>query len=105
MSHGLYRTAFLAEWPNIRRMGFRKFAIAYGLRGFALPASLAVWVITWVVVPVLLVPATPPDASFLSTRRFWLATLSSLILWPIGGWILAKWEWTRNERRFGKAQR
>jgi len=86
-------------------MGFRKFAVAYGLRGFALPAGVAVWAITWVVVPVLFVPASPPDVSFLGTRRFWLATLASLVLWPAGGWILARWEWAGNERRFREGHR
>ncbi|CAA9344080.1 MAG: hypothetical protein AVDCRST_MAG68-3202 [uncultured Gemmatimonadetes bacterium] len=104
MMHDLHRAAFLAQWPHIRTMGFHKFAIAYGLRGFALPLGLGVWAITWVVVPVLLVPESPPDLSFLSTRSFWLATLSSLVLWPTAGWLLAKWEWTRNERRFGMTQ-
>lgn len=104
MMSELHRSALRAEWPKIRERGFHKFAVAYGLRGFALPAGLGVWAITWVVVPVLFVPASPPDVSFLSTRRFWLATLASLVLWPIGGWMLAKWEWTRNERRFRNTQ-
>jgi hypothetical protein len=81
-------------------MGFRKFAVEYGLRRFALPAGLAIWAITFVVVPVLFVPASPPDLSYLSTRRFWLATLSSIVLFPIGGWLFAKTQWMRYERRF-----
>ncbi len=91
---------FRAEWPAIRKMGFRKFALEYGWRRFALPVGLAVWAITWVVVPVLYVPTSPPDLSYFGTRRFLLATLSSLVLWPIGGWLFAKMQWTRYERRF-----
>jgi len=91
---------FRTEWPTIRKMGFRKFAVEYGWRRFALPVGLATWVITWVVVPVLYVPDSPPDLSFLGTRRFCLATLSSLVLWPIGGWLFAKTQWVRYERRF-----
>jgi hypothetical protein len=91
---------FRAEWPTIRKMGFRTFAVEYGLRRFALPVGLATWVITWVVVPILYVPASPPDLSYLGSRRFWLATLSSLVLWPIGGWLFAKTQWVRYERRF-----
>ena len=91
---------FRAEWPTIRKMGFRKFAVEYGWRRFALPVGLATWVICWVVVPVLYVPASPPDLSYFGTRRFLLATLSSLVLWPIGGWLFAKTQWVRYERRF-----
>jgi hypothetical protein len=91
---------FRAEWPTIRKMGFRKFAVEYGWRRFALPVGLATWAICWVVVPVLYVPASPPDLLFLGTRRFWLATLSSLVLWPIGGWLFAKTQWVRYERRY-----
>jgi len=91
---------FRAEWPAIRTMGFRRFAIEYGLRRFALPVGLAVWAITWVVVPVLFVPPSPPDLSYLGTRRFLLATLSSLVLFPIGGWLFARIQWVRYERRF-----
>jgi hypothetical protein len=91
---------FRAEWPSIRKLGFRKFAIEYGLRRFALPTGLMVWTITWVVVPVLFVPASPPDLSYLGTRRFWLGTISSLVLFPIAGWLFAKTEWMRYERRF-----
>ena len=91
---------FRAEWPTIRKMGFRKFAVEYGLRRFALPVGLATWAICWVVVPVLYVPESAPDLSHFGTRRFWLATLSSLVLWPIGGWLFAKTEWVRYERRF-----
>jgi len=91
---------FRAEWPAIRKMGFRKFAVEYGLRRFALPAGLATWAITWVVVPVLFVPPAPPDLTYLGTRRFLLATLSSLVLFPIGGWLFAKTQWVKYERRF-----
>jgi len=103
VTSALSRYAFRAEWPAIREMGFHKFAVAFGLRRFALPVGLAVWAITWVVVPVLLVPATPPDLSYLGSRPFWLASLASLVLWPLGGWLLARWEWRRNERRFASS--
>jgi hypothetical protein len=90
---------FRAEWPAIRKMGFRSFAVEYGLRRFALPVGLATWLISWVVVPVLYVPASP-DLSHFGTRRFWLATLSSLVLFPIAGWLFANTEWVKYERRF-----
>lgn len=100
MSSTLTRDAARAAWPTVRKGGFRNFFIRFGLRGFALPVGFAVWAITWVVVPVLFVPESPPDLSYLVSRRFWLASLASVILWPVGGWLLAKWEWARNERRF-----
>lgn len=103
MPSTLSRHALRAAWPTVRQMGFRKFFLRFGLRGFALPVGLAVWAITWVVIPVLFVPESPPDLSYFGSRRFWLASLASVVLWPVGGWALAKWEWNRNERRFNSA--
>jgi hypothetical protein len=100
MTSKLARFAVRAAWPTIRQMGFRKFLVAFGLYGFALPLGLGVWLLMWVLLPVFLEPDAPPDLSYLGSRPFWLSLVSSAVLWPIGGWALAKWEWMRNERRF-----
>ena len=86
-------------WAQIRARGRRDFILRYGVRGWALPVGVAVWLAAFVVVPVLMMEPSP-DWAYLGSRPFVLSVLAGVGLWPLGGWAWAAWEWRRCEARF-----
>lgn len=96
----LEQEALRLAWSQIRTGGRRNFVIQWGLRRFALRLGLVVWLTLFVVVPVLLVPRTPPDLAYFGSREFWVASLAGAVLWPLAGWAWAVLEWRRREREY-----
>lgn len=91
-------------WSQVRSQGRRHFIIHYGIRRFAVPLGAFVWFTMFLVVP-LFFQGDAPNWAYLGSRPFWLALLSSLILWPVGGFIWGAWEWRRREAQYRDTSR
>ena len=92
----------LRHWSEIRSHGKRHFIIQYGLRRFALRVGIAVWLIAFVVIPIFFEDRATPNFGYLRTRPFFLSIIAGLVLWPIGGYIWAIWEWHRREKQYAR---
>ena len=89
-------------WGRIRSGGRQSFIVEFGLRRFALPLGVTMWLGLVVAVPLFL-QGDGPQFAYLGSRPFWLGTAASLVLWPVAGYVWALWEWNRREARFRAA--
>lgn len=91
------------HWDEIRVHGKGNFIIQYGLRRFALPVGIAVWLVAFVMIPVLYEIRPSPNYAYLLSREFFLSVVAGLLLWPIGGYVWAVWTWARREREYQRS--
>lgn len=89
-------------WKAIRAEGKRHFIVHYGLRRFALPTGIVLWLSLFVAVPVLLV-ANEPNLGYIGSRPFWLSLAATVLLWPVAGYLWAVLEWRRHEARYNES--
>lgn len=90
------------EWLRIRSEGKGSYIRRAGLREFALGYGLVIWLIFVVIVPTLFA-ADAPNLTYFASPTFWFSTLAALVLWPLGGLLLARFLWRKYEKRWGSA--
>lgn len=90
-----------SRWREIRQLGRRHFIIHVGIRQWAIPLGIFIWLSLFLVVPLFFQSETP-NWQYLGSRSFWLGVVSNLVLWPIGGILWGMWEWRRQEARFAR---
>jgi hypothetical protein len=83
------------DWARIRADGRRAFVLRFGLGVFALfgIAFTTLWIVA---VDPLVFGAASPAAGEIARH-----IVVALVVWPLGGWLFARWIWRRNEKRFG----